>query len=71
MAVDTKNKRFTIMGLHQPVPLLLPDPDGAVSAVDRLQYLGVYASYLVSQIGRLTGKLVVRSAMAGQFQTRE
>jgi hypothetical protein len=42
MAIDTRNKRFSILGLHQPVPSLAPDPDGAFTAADRAMWLFLY-----------------------------
>lgn len=42
MAVDTRDKRFSMMGLLQPVPSVLPNPDGTVNTQDRAQYLFLY-----------------------------
>lgn len=42
MAVDTRDQRFAILGLHQPVPSLLPNPDGAFGAADRAMLLFLY-----------------------------
>ena len=44
MAVDSRNKRMSLIGLALPVPMLLPDPDGTIASIDRLQLLACYAS---------------------------
>lgn len=43
MAVDTRDKRFSILGLHQPVPSLTANPDGTIAAADRAFLLFLYA----------------------------
>lgn len=37
MAVDTRNRRFSMLGLAFPSRAVLPDPDGSFERVDRLQ----------------------------------
>ena len=39
MAVDTRNKRFSMLGLGQArgCPLVFPNPDGSFDAADRAQ----------------------------------
>lgn len=43
MAVDTRNKRMSLLGLGLPVPSVLPNPDGAFGAADRAQLLWLYS----------------------------
>lgn len=43
MAVDTRNKRMSMIGLASPVPRVLPNPDGAFTAPDRQQLLYEYS----------------------------
>ena len=45
MAVDTRNKRFSMLGLAQArmVPYVLPNPDGSFSTQDRAQLAFMYA----------------------------
>ncbi len=42
MAVDTRDKRFSMMGLLQPVPSIHPNPDGTIGTQDRAQYEFLY-----------------------------
>ena len=44
MAVDTRNKRFSLLGFGQGhhVPYVVPNPDGAIDDVDRPQWLSLY-----------------------------
>ena len=42
MAIDTRDKRFSIMGLFQPVPSIWPNPDGTIGVQDRAQYATLY-----------------------------
>lgn len=42
MAVDTANKRYSMIGIGSPVPRLLPVPDGAFDAADRSMLLYLY-----------------------------
>lgn len=44
MAIDTRNKRFSLVGLGEEwFNVVLPDPDGAIDIYDRTQLLGGYA----------------------------
>lgn len=38
MAVDSRDKRFSMIGLLQPVPSIFPNPDGTIGTQDRAQY---------------------------------
>jgi len=40
--LDTRDKRFSILGLDLPFPRVFPNPDGAISANDRQQFIGKY-----------------------------
>ena len=43
MAVDTADKRYSMMGLAAPGRLVMPEPDGDISSlVDRQHLLGLY-----------------------------
>lgn len=42
MAVDTRDKRMSMIGLAQPVPSMLPDPDGTISNMDQYMLLFLY-----------------------------
>jgi hypothetical protein len=43
MAVDTRDERFSLMGLFLPLGRVLPNPTGAISAADRMQFAYSYA----------------------------
>lgn len=43
MAVDTRNKRMSLIGFGAPTPRVLPNPDGTVAAADRAMLLYLYA----------------------------
>ena len=43
MAVDTRNKRFSILAIDNPTIPSLPDPDGTVDSSDRQQFLWKYS----------------------------
>ena len=43
MAIDTRNRRASAIGLGLAVTLVLPAPDGAVTAADRQQVAYAYA----------------------------
>lgn len=42
MAVDTANKRYSLIGFGSPTPRLLPIPDGTIAAADRAMLLYLY-----------------------------
>lgn len=60
MAVDTRNKRASILGLTLSALVILPTPDGTIAATARLMvaacYAGIAASPAVAAaaIGELT-----------------
>lgn len=43
MAVDTANKRYSVIGLGIPVPSLLPVPDGSITDEDKLHLIYLYS----------------------------
>ena len=43
MAIDSRDKRFSVMGLAQPAPSIMAGPSGAVGAQGRAQLLYLYA----------------------------
>ena len=43
MAVDTRDKRFSIMGLALPTLSLYGNPDGTIDSADRYQLLYLYS----------------------------
>lgn len=45
MAVDTRDKRFSIVGLTSPTIPALPNPDGTLDIDDRPQLLKLYAGF--------------------------
>jgi hypothetical protein len=42
VAIDTRNKRFSLIGFGSPVPAPLPLPDSTISAGDRAMLLWLY-----------------------------
>ena len=60
MAVDTRDKRMSMIGLGSPVPSVLPNPDGAIGAADRAQLLWLYSGI----------SLVAPSAFVAAFTIR-
>ena len=59
MAVDTRNKRMSMIGLGIPVPSVLPDPDGTISSSDRAQFLWLYSGIAIAPIVRKIIEFVV------------
>jgi len=43
MAVDTRNKRFSMIGFGSTRATVFPNPDGTLNVYDRAQYLWLYA----------------------------
>lgn len=51
MAVDTRNKRMSMIGLASPVPRLWPSPDGSLAAnADRQMMLFRYAGIIAESV---------------------
>lgn len=49
MSIDSRDKRFSMMGMTQSVRPLMPLPDGGFSTkLDRYQLLGLYRSAAVA-----------------------
>lgn len=65
MAVDTRNQRFSLVGLAQPTVRVLPNPDGTVDRFDRFQFSFTYAGDLVAHETRVVGLDVYASTAAG------
>ncbi len=54
MAVDTRNKRFSLLGLALAAISVLPNPDGAIdSAGERQQYLWAYSGIAFAPVAVL------------------
>ena len=58
MAVDTRNKRASVLGLAMAVTLVLPAPDGALDAEDRQQVALSYASLAAAAVAPGVGYVV-------------
>ena len=48
MAIDTRNRRFSIARLGRPVGAL-PHPDGTIDTQDRAQHIGLYHGITLSE----------------------
>jgi len=82
MAVDTKAKRMSVIGLALPVPTLLPVANNTISAADRLHLLWLYAgiaaqtpvTFVVSAIVAIrtlaSNALAIRSTASGNIEIR-
>jgi len=42
MAVDSRDKRMSMISFGQPVPFVMPNPDGAIGISDRRMLLSLY-----------------------------
>ena len=62
MAVDTRNRRMSMIGLALPVPRVFPDPDSAVdTAAERQQHIYLYAGIDAAEppVGGLGGRMML------------
>jgi hypothetical protein len=50
MAVDTRDKRFSMMGISQPVPSVYPNPDAAIGTADRAHWIFLYSGIALSAL---------------------
>ncbi len=61
MAIGTRDKRFSMVGLALPAPGIFPNPDGGFNQADRQQwamlYRGIAAGGVVSVVVALTRTL--------------
>lgn len=48
MAIDTRDKRFSMMGFGAPTPRVLPNPAGTFNAADRAMLLYLYHGLTLS-----------------------
>ncbi|MCG8694678.1 MAG: hypothetical protein MI806_26015 [Minwuiales bacterium] len=68
MAVDTRDKRASIIGMQMPWAPVPPLPDGAIGAADRLQLAGLYAGIPATSATHVNedgGRLAVIGVLAG------
>lgn len=63
MAIDTQEKRLSLIGYGLPWRITLPYPDGGLDQGDRQHLLGLYAGILASSL--TTGGERVWCAIAG------
>lgn len=42
MAVDTRDKRMSMLGLGSPIPRVLPNPDATIGDNDRFMFIYLY-----------------------------
>lgn len=59
MAIDTKGKRMSVIGLNLPVPSLLPEPDGEIASADRQHLLWLYSGIAIAEVIRKVIEFVV------------
>lgn len=48
MPIDTETKRRSVLGLGLPPFVILPVPDGTISAADRIHIAGYYAGIAIA-----------------------
>lgn len=48
MAIDDQNKRRSVLGLGLAPFIVLPVPDGTISAADRIHIAGYYAGIAIA-----------------------
>jgi len=65
MAVDSRDKRFSIMGLSQPVPSIYANPDGTIGTQDRAQLVFLYSGIALGSAAGLTVLNFGRGLMRG------
>lgn len=63
MAVDTRNKRFSLMGIAQPWLLTLPYADGTPTVADGYQYDLAYRGFADDAAGGGPTSTVVMQPM--------
>ena len=63
MSIDTAEKRFSMMGLGNPV-LKLVVPSGSVDASERATFLDLYAGIALSSVTGWVGKFIGVDASA-------
>ena len=54
MAVDTRDKRFSLISFGSPIPNVLPNPDGSFNAADRAMLIFLYHGLALSAPSILT-----------------
>lgn len=59
MAVDSRNKRFSMLGLALAFISVFPNPDGTLVAADRAQYLWLYPGISLSVVAELAADEIV------------
>ena len=60
MAVDSKAKRMSCIGIGLPVPSLLPVADNSVSAADRLHLCWLYSGIAASALADFIVSAIVK-----------
>jgi hypothetical protein len=63
MAVDTRQKRASAIGLGLAALLVLPAPDGTIDQADRQQAASAYAGILAAPSVEIPGDIVTTSPM--------
>ena len=55
MAVDSRDKRMSMVGFGNPRPGVLPNPDGTVGTADRAMLLGLYSGIALGAVAAIAG----------------
>ena len=71
MAVDTANKRYSMITLTSPTPFMLPVPDGTIGDADRLMFLHLYHGISISAQAAVTAGSVVLGTLYGTCMTND
>ena len=70
MAIDSKAKRFSMMGLGSPSSRTLPPPDGSINAADRAHFLGLYSGIALSNPSAAVAALAAVRGWFGRLLRR-
>lgn len=65
MAVDSRDKRMSVIGLALPAPALTPNPDGSIIAADRGMLLWLYHGIVPGSPPEGGASFVMDSAVFG------
>ena len=75
MAVDTRQKRFSMMSFVAGESIMLFQPDGSVDADDRAHLLDLYGGITLTSITRVddrtaTGRVIIAFTTGDAFRVR-
>jgi hypothetical protein len=70
MAVNTRDRRMSMIGIGQPVPSVLPNPDGTIGTQDRAMFIWLYHGIALQAVAAVIALILLARSTSLTLESR-